>query len=241
MLKRTILILILFFIFSISAFSFGQAEYEHLNFNGFISDNADVISSERENALNRVLLELQAKTGVDLAIVTLNSLNERPIEDVSLTIARKYGLGDGKLNNGALILVAPNDRKARIETGYGLEPYITDAKAGRVLDDYMIPYFKKGAYQTGITEGALALACDIAKAYNVSLSLDRPQMPEKDDEEFWIVFIFVLIFIMLTHDKFRGSGGGFGGGFGGGSGGGSLGIRFGGGGGFGGGGASRGW
>ena len=72
----------------------------------------------------------------------MKSLEGEPIEDASLEIGRKYALGDKKLNNGALVFVVLDDRRARIEIGYGLEGFITDAKAGRILDNYMIPYFK---------------------------------------------------------------------------------------------------
>lgn len=212
---------------------------EALNFNGFIADNANIISSSNETALNQILLELQTKTKADVAVVTLNSLDGRPIEDVSLEIARRYKLGDKQLNNGALILVAPYDRKARIETGYGLEGIMNDSKAGRILDDYMIPYFKKEDYETGIIQGTLAFAYETAEGYGVRLSFKKPSAPESDDAD--ILFIIMFIIILMIINSRGGPGGliffGMPRGFGGGGGG----IKFGGGGGFGGGGASRGW
>lgn len=232
MIKKFFILICLLLLICIQGFCL-----ETLDFNRFISDNANILSYENEITLNQILLELQTKTKVDVAIVTLNSLNGEPIENVSLEIARKYKLGDKKLNNGVLMLVAPEDRKARIEIGYGLEGILNDSKAGRILDDYMIPYFKEENYETGIIQGTLALAYEIADEYGVRLSFEKPVAPEtNNDTDILFVIIFIIILMLLNG---RGGPGGLiffgiprssGGG-----------IRFGGGGGFGGGGASRGW
>ncbi len=231
---KKLLITVCLFIFTLPVFAF-----EALNFNGFIADNAGVISSSNETVLNQVLLELQSKTKADIAVVTLNSLHNEAIEDVALEIGRRYKLGDKKLNNGAVILVVPNDRKARIETGYGLEGIINDAKAGRILDNYMIPYFRDGNYEKGIIQGTLAVAYEIAEAYGVQLSFEKPSAQKSDDADILIIIMFIIIFMIISNRNGPGGMIFFGGprGFGGGGGG----IRFGGGGGFGGGGASRGW
>lgn len=165
-LKKIILTLLFFIICGLNV----QAT-EHLNFNGFIADNADILSEQTESKLNQVLFELQDKTKADVAVVTINSLHGDAIENVSLKIARKYKFGDKKLNNGALMLVALDDRKVRIEIGYGLEGAITDAHSGRILDDYVIPNFKEGDYEKGIVDGTLVLANDIAKSYGQELSI----------------------------------------------------------------------
>lgn len=230
--KKLLLIIFLFFTLPIFAL-------EELHFDGFIADNAKIISAQNKEELNGILYSLQAKTGADIAVVTMKSLEGEPIEDASLEIGRKYALGDKKLNNGALVFVVLDDRRARIEIGYGLEGFITDAKAGRILDNYMIPYFKIGDYETGTIQGALALAYEIAKAYGVELSFEKPISPEKEDDTdiLFITILFILLMflsgggpgglIFLPFGNFRGGGG--------------SGIKFGGGGGFGGGGSSRGW
>lgn len=232
MVKKFLLTIFLFFSFPVFAL-------EELHFNGFISDNAGIISTQNEEMLNKILYDLQSKTGADLAVVTLKSLEGEPVEDVSLEIGRRYNLGSKKLNNGAVVLVALNDRKARIEIGFGLEEFITDAKAGRILDDYMIPYFNEKNYETGTIQGTLALAYEIAKSYGAELSFEKPTLPAQEDDTdiLFITILFILLMIL--------SGGGPGGlmflPFGGFRGGGGSRIRFGGGGGFGGGGSSRGW
>ena len=172
-----------------------------------------------------------------MVLVTLKSLDDAPIEDVALEIGRKYKIGDKKLNNGAVVLVAPNDRKARIEAGFGLEGMLPDSKAGRILDNYMIPYFREGNYEKGTVAGVLAVAYEVAKGYNVELSGEKP-ISQGQGDDFGTILLIIIIFLILFGPR-GGFGGGFGG-FGGGSGGGGR-ISFGGGGGFGGGGASRGW
>lgn len=231
MIKKFVYTVLFFIVLSLTGYS---AETDNLRFNGFISDNANIVSYETEQKLNKILLDLQNKTKTDIAVVTLKSLENKPIEDVSLEIGRKYKLGDKVLNNGALIVVAPNDKEARIEIGYGLEGMITDAHAGRILDDYMIPYFHRGDYNGGIFYGTTALAYDIAKAFNAELSYKNPLQKTEDDFGFLLILI-IIIFLMAFNN--RGGGGlmffGRGGGY--------PGIKFGGGGGFGGGGASRKW
>jgi len=230
---KKILFTIFFFLFNLQAFAF-----EELNFNGFIADNAQIISPQNEEKLNGILFDLQSKTGVDIAVVTLQTLNNEPLEDISLEIARKYKLGGQGLNNGALIIMSLDDRRARIETGYGLEGYMNDSKTGRILDNYMIPYFRIGDYEKGVIQGTLAFAFETAEAYGVELSFKKPpEIESQGDNDIFFIIILIILFLML--------GGGPGGmiflPFGGFRGGGGSGIRFGGGGGFGGGGSTRGW
>ena len=193
MFKKLILILCAFVLTCLSGFAI-----ESIRFEDFIADNAHVISEQKENELNTLLLDLQNKTKADIAVVTLNSLENRPIEDVSLEIGRKYKLGDKKLNNGAVILVAPNDKKARIEIGYGLEGVITDAHAGRILDDYMIPHFKENNYEQGIVDGTKVLAIDIAKGYGTEISVGAPQKPNNyNDGVTWLDVLISIIILTL--------------------------------------------
>lgn len=215
---------------------------EHYNFNGFIADNARVLNSDARDSINAFLWDLQKKTGTDIAVVTAKSMDGKSIEDEALDIGRKMKLGQKGKNNGAVILVAPNDRRLRIEIGYGLEGIITDGHAGRIRDEQMIPYFKQGDYQSGIWRGAYALASDIAKAEGVTLQTNGPipREPQSDDGYDWLFWVFVIIILSMRFGIFPiflPFGGGYnGGGFGGGSFGG-----FGGGGSFGGGGASGRW
>ena len=207
---------------------FADSKY---NFNAFIADNANLLDNKAENSINAFLWDLQKKTGTDIAVVTVNSLDGRSVEETALNIGRKYKLGKKGKDNGAVVLVAPNERKMRIEIGYGLEGTITDGKAGRIRDEDMLPYFKKGDYQSGIWRGTYTLANAIAAAEGHTLSTagNIPKAPASSEYDGYWFLLFVIIFLMLRfgiipvplyYGGYRSSGfsGGSFGGFGGGGG-----------------------
>ncbi len=213
-------------------------------FNGFVSDNAKILNVNSINYINQVIYELKEKTSSEIAVVTLDTLNNRPIEEVSLNIARNNKIGKKGKDNGALILIVPKDRLMRIEIGYGLEGIINDAKAGRIRDEYMIPYLKKADYNTGIVNGTIILAKEIAKGYNTELDIDynivKVNASENKEDDLLLFLILLLLFtgplgpLFLPINRYNTSSRGFGSssiGFGG----------FGGSGGFGGGGATGRW
>lgn len=211
---------------------------------GYVNDFANVISKENFIKLDRLVQEVKSKTGAEIAVVTLQSLDGYPIEDIGLAIGRDWGVGEKGKDNGVVVVVAPNDRKMRIEVGYGLEGAIPDSAAGRIRDGYMIPYFKTGDYSSGIFYGTQAVAGAIAKEYGVQLSsseaLPEPVNSSSDSDDAppgLVIFVLILLIIIRFRFPFVGGYYGSSGGFGGGGGG------FGGfgGGGFGGGGCSGGW
>lgn len=221
---------------------------------GHVNDFAGVITKNTRGSLESLLSALAARTGAEIAVVTLPALNEEPIENVAVDLFQEWGIGQKGKDNGLLFLVAPNDRKMRIEVGYGLEPILPDGLTGRILDSYVVPEFKKGDLNTGIQNGTVALVQVLAKYYDVNpeeISLPKlaqassPQ-PQKDSllsKLFRLGFIIFLVILFIRHPSLflalllsgmggggGRSGGGFGGGFGGFGGGGS-----------GGGGSSRSW
>lgn len=223
----------------------------------YVLDQANVINPETEAMIINTSQELNRLTKAQVAVVTLKTLDDQPLEDVSLEILRQWKLGDKELNNGLLILVVPTERRSRIEVGYGLEGALPDAKTGRIQDEYMLPYFKQGNYDAGLLNGYTAVVNEAAKEYGVTLNIQPATKGAPADSTTgqelpsWVVVLGVIgllslawidhrffngfIFGLLLGMLFRGGSGG-GGGFGGGSGGG-----FGGGGSGGGGGSSRGW
>jgi uncharacterized protein len=213
----------------------------------YVQDYAGVLSAESRNRINNLGGQLAAKTKAQVVVVTVKTLDGAPIEEYGLSLLRQWGIGDKTLNNGVLMLVAVNDRKSRIEVGYGLEGALPDAKTGEIQDDYMIPYFQKGEYDKGIVNGYLTLVDAVAREYNLEFKSDAKPAPKPqhvNQSSGWnsvpgwlqIVIIagFLLLFVVdwlffggsitffiLSLLRFRGGGGGGGsGGFGGGSGGG---------------------
>ncbi|AGC68644.1 MgtC/SapB transporter family protein [Thermoclostridium stercorarium subsp. stercorarium DSM 8532] len=107
------------------------------------------------------------KTGAQVVVVTINSLNGEAIEEYSNALFRKWGIGSKKENNGVLILVSVGDRMSRIEVGYGLEGALPDGLTGRIQDNYMIPHFRDGDYGQGIANGFMAVIQQIYKEYDI--------------------------------------------------------------------------
>jgi uncharacterized protein len=225
---------------------------------GYVSDFAGIIDKEIEEKLNNVLTELEEKTTAEVAVVTIKSLEGETIENFAVKLFEKWGIGKKGKNNGVLFLTSLNDRKTRIEVGYGLEGILPDGKCGEILDKYVIPYFKQGDYSKGVMLGTLEIASIIAKDAHVELTGIKIPETKKLKNRFLqltfkkllelIFFLFIIIFWYIFFGRryvsngFSTGFGGYGvrigrfssGGFSGGFGGFGGGIS-------GGGGASRGW
>lgn len=228
-----------------------------------VVDLANIIDTNVESGLNRYLLELEQKTTAQMIVLTITSLDGESIEDVALSVAHdKWRLGQKGKDNGVLLLVSLQDRKYRFEIGYGLEGVLPDSLVGSIGRDYLVPYFRKGDFSTGIATATLAVIHDIASEAGVQIT-GMPEMRTRSPYAagrsvqrkptilgsiFTILFVIGLIYMFIRHPRLllfllmmnmlgggRRSGWGGGGGFGGGS------FGGGGGGGFGGGGASGGW
>jgi hypothetical protein len=135
------------------AFSFCFA----LNFNEQLNDEAHIFSQNERDELLNLVQNFEQNSTTQIAIVTLNSLGNRSIEELSLEIARGYRLGQKESDNGVLLLVAPNEKKVRIEVGYGLEGTLTDAVASQIINSVMIPEFKNGNMSEGVKKGVVAI------------------------------------------------------------------------------------
>ncbi len=208
----------------------------------YVQDYANVLSDTDKQALLSLGQELDNKTTAQLAVITIDTLDGQPIEDYALAVLRKWGIGTKEKNNGALIVVAISDRRSRIEVGYGLEGVLPDGLTGRIQDEYMLPYFKKGDYSKGIVQGYSAVAATIAKDAGVQLTgaqvqaLAQNSTPKQSSSSgFGDILYAIGIIAFLIFDNlflggfftsllllllFRSGGGRGGGGFGGGSGGG---------------------
>lgn len=221
---------------------------------GRIVDQANIIPRQTREALEPRLADLEAKSGIQLVVATVTSLDGQEIEPYANELFRYWKLGEKDRNNGVLLLVAPNERRVRIEVGYGLEGTLTDALSAVIITNAIAPRFKAGDFGGGISRGVddiiTVLTTDASEwQKRPSLRLDGAEQARPVN---W-VFLAVLagfIFLLMVSRTFRaivfaalltrgGSGrGGFsGGGFSSGSGGGFSG----GGGSSGGGGASGRW
>jgi uncharacterized protein len=178
---------------------------------GYVSDLANVLNPSDKEALESFCTKVDQQLGAQFAIVTINTLGDEPIEDFTLDLGRKWGVGNKK-NEGLLLLLVVKDHKDRIEVGRGLEPYITDGFSGGTLRD-MRPLMRQGEYGAALLEAVRALAGRIAEGKNVQFSEAPPlqqRPPPRDDNGggFSISsIIFVVIFLLIFFLSRRGGGG----------------------------------
>jgi uncharacterized protein len=128
---------------------------------GRVVDAANIIPDADEAALTQKLEAVEKASSRQLVVATVPSLEGYPIEDYGYQLGRKWGIGQKGANNGIILLVAPNDRKVRIEVGYGLEPIMTDALSGDIISQQILPAFKSGDYPGGINAGADAIIAQL--------------------------------------------------------------------------------
>ena len=226
---------------------------------GRVVDDAHILSQQTRDDLDQKLANLESRTSRQLVVVTLPSLQGYEISDYGYQLGRAWGIGQAKLNNGVLFIIAPKERKVRIEVGYGLEPILTDALSEIIIQQAVLPRFRTGDFDGGTQAGVAALVQQLsldpsaaeARAAAAQKQLQKSGSGNANPLSILIIIIFVAIAFSRIFGGFGfwpllflggpriGGGRGFGGGgFGGGSGGGWSG---GGGGSFGGGGASGSW
>ena len=143
--------LILAFLAAISLASAAEPVFPTLT--GPIVDEAQIIDAAHRSAIQSKLADLDAKTGRQLVVVTLKSLQGYEIEDYGYRLGRAWAIGDKDKNTGALLIVAPNERRVRIEVGYGLEGTLTDAISRLIIENAILPRFRVNDYAGGIERG----------------------------------------------------------------------------------------
>lgn len=132
---------------------------------GRVIDRADILSDATEAALSAKIAAHETATTNQIVIVTLPDLMGRPIEDWGLVLGRSWGIGQKGKDNGIIFLIAPNDRELRIEVGYGLEGSLPDATASEIIQSDIIPHFKQGDMEAGVTAGLDAILAALGGTY----------------------------------------------------------------------------
>jgi uncharacterized protein len=234
-----------------------QAELKFPQLTGRVVDNAGMIEPSVREQLTQQLNAHEKATGEQLVVVTLPDLQGTDIADFGYQLGRHWGIGQKDKNNGALLIVARDERRLRIEVGYGLEERLTDAQSSVIINQVITPAFKAGNFSKGISDGVAAMLVVLG-----GNPLDEPSTvyESRGDQQSdfvsrhpgLLVFLVMLFILAIFVGQMLGilpsgggggrgsSGGGFGGGGFGGGGGGGGGFS-GGGGSFGGGGSSGGW
>ena len=135
---------------------------------GRVVDTANVLPPVTVAALTDKLAALEKSSGIQLVVATVPSLGDTPIEDYGYQLGRTWGIGQKGKNTGAILIVAPNDRKVRVEVGYGLEPVLTDALTSVIIQTTILPEFRKGDIPAGVTAGTDALIAQLGASPEVA-------------------------------------------------------------------------
>jgi len=173
---------------------------------GRVVDDANLLSASDEAQLTADLKTLEDKSSDQVVVVTLPSLQGYTIEDYGYQLGRNWGIGTKQLSNGVLLIVAPNERKVRIEVGRGLEPIVTDAISSIIINTSILPQFRSGNFSAGIKDGVhdltLALTGDKHELEQRAKARQDADRPEID----WLMVIFwTIIILWFVYSMYRAS------------------------------------
>jgi len=164
-----------------------------------VTDVAGILSPQEKQALESKLVLIDDSSSNQITVIILPTLDGNPIEEYATKLFRTWGIGNKKTNNGILLLIAVQDKKIRIEVGYGLEGAIPDITAINIIDNDLKPAFRSGAYYEGIDKAT----DDIAKAAVGEYKVARAKKPiGKNNGALLMIIIFVIVLVL------RGGGGG---------------------------------
>ena len=214
---------------------------------GYVNDYASILSPTAKSSLETTLAKFESQNQGQIVVATFKSLEGESLEDFSIRLAEKWRIGIKGKDNGVILLIFRDEKKIRIDVGYGLEGVLPDAICGIIIRNEIAPYFKKGDYDGGVSKGIYAIIKAIGKEY-------EPPQGAGEKDFLWnlvLIIAILLVMIIINYTRYKNSGSYWGASSGGhygdrwgsygGSGGGWGGGFSGGGGGFGGGGASGSW
>lgn len=163
-------------------------------YKGFVNDFAHIIDDEIERTLETKLYDYEKQTTHEIVVVTVANLDGMTVEDYANRLFEKWKIGKKDKDNGILILVALNEKRVRIEVGYGLEGVVPDAKSGRIIDEYMLPEFRLGSYSNGIIKG-------IDVIMDIIAGEELPLISKNKSEESanWLISLFIFGAVIIQY------------------------------------------
>jgi len=171
-----------------------------------VNDYANLISPAAEARIDRLLAKLEQDEGAQVAVLTIDSLEGEPLEEYSLRVAESWKLGRADQDDGALLLIAKNDRTMRLEVGYGLEPVLTDVMSKRILDQILRPRFRAGDFDGGV-ERALEAVDGLIRGTSTlpppSPNDVRSDYPPKIFGALWLLFLVPFILVVVGTNPFQ--------------------------------------
>lgn len=162
----------------------------------YINDFADILNTSTEENIFNTSRVIDERTTAQLVVVTVPSLDGRDIESYANELFREWKIGNKEKNNGILLLISKEDRKIRIEVGYGLEGALPDSKAGRILDDIAIPYLKENDYDSAVNNVEEELKGIIYKEYGIEGGYDN--YTEEEGNNIWSVVGGIIVMIIMA-------------------------------------------
>jgi uncharacterized protein len=176
---------------------------------GRVVDDANILDAATRQTLTDKVAAVEAKSGHQIVVVTLKSLQGTSIEDYGYQLGRHWGIGEKTRNNGALLIVAPNERKVRIEVGYGLEGALTDAVTRLIIQNAILPRFRANDFAGGITRGVddiIQVVSGDAEEYK-RRAAQRPDRAPQGVDAATIVLVLLVIFVIFSIMRRSGGGG----------------------------------
>lgn len=169
---------------------------------GRVVDTAAMLSPSTVQLLESTLATFEEEDSTQIVVLTIGSLEGENLEEFSLKVAEEWQIGQKGSDNGALLLIAKNDRKIRIEVGYGLEGSLTDLIAGRIIRDIITPKFRNGNFDQGVIDGITAMVGTVRGEFNNSTPL--PSGNQDSDNDLGGILIFFLFAFFQLGRIFRG-------------------------------------
>lgn len=160
---------------------------------GRVNDHAGMLSEAHQRQLEAVLSDFEQKESTQIVVLTVASLQGDSLEDFAIRVADAWKIGQEGLDNGAILLIAKNERKIRIEVGYGLEGRLTDLMAGRIIRNVIAPQFKSGRFDQGIIEGVAAIIDTVRGEFSAA---DAPPPAQQEPKGLPLVALFALLFLI---------------------------------------------
>ncbi len=167
---------------------------------GRVNDLADMLSSQSEQEIESMLKQLEQTDSTQIVLLTIPSLAGDVLESFSMKVVEKWKIGQKGLDNGALLLIARDERKIRIEVGYGLEGKLTDLICGRIISREIVPRFRRGQMDEGIRAGITAMVAAVRGEYTAS---STPSGKKQNADPYGMIFLLMFLYVFIGKIFFR--------------------------------------
>lgn len=165
---------------------------------GHVNDYADILSPYTESQIEGVLSQLEQTDSTQIVVLTISSLEGDALGDYSIRVAEEWKIGQKDSDNGAILLIAKNDRKLRIEVGYGLEGSLTDLISGRIIRGIIAPQFKSGNFDRGVMEGVQAMILAVRGEFKATAKTSRDtRRKSSGHSKLFVLIVFIYLINMM--------------------------------------------